>query len=104
MENEPAINEFSTSRKGSKPLPIVKGRRTARHLLTHGTSAERVRATIKAAMLVQMLQDTANGTKKVEPHQVTAALGLLRKVLPDLQATLLSIDPQSQLTIIMRDE
>jgi hypothetical protein len=102
LKNEKAINEFTTSRAGSAPLPIVKGRRTSRRLLANGTSAERVRQSIKAGMLVKTLQDIADGKKDAQAHQVTAALGLLRKVLPDLQATLISGDPQLPLTIITR--
>ena len=54
-------------------------------------------------MLVARLQRIANGEQD-EPYQVTAAIALLRKVLPDLQATMISGDPQLPLTIITRAE
>jgi hypothetical protein len=82
----------------------VAGKRTGRGRPAGYVTPERVRAQIKTAQLVKMLTDTANGVKQVEPHQVTAAVALLRKVLPDLQATLLSGDPQLPLTIITRAE
>lgn len=59
---------------------------------------------IQTGMLCSLLQRIASGEKEAEPHQVTAALGLLRKVLPDLQATLLSGDPNMPITIITRAE
>jgi hypothetical protein len=88
---------------GAAPLPVVRGARRRGGVVGHAVP-ERVRAQIKTAQLVKMLTDTANGVKQVEPHQVTAAIALLRKVLPDLQATLLSGDPQLPLTIITRME
>jgi hypothetical protein len=38
-------------------------------------------------MLVKRLEDIAEGTVEAQPHQVTAALGLLRFQLPALTAT-----------------
>lgn len=38
-------------------------------------------------MLVQRLEKIAEGKVKAEPHQVTAALGLLKFQLPTLAAT-----------------
>jgi hypothetical protein len=38
-------------------------------------------------MLIDRLEKIAAGEVEAEPHQVTAGLGLLRKVLPDLAAT-----------------
>jgi len=96
------------SRTDSKPLPIVKGARVAAGGRTGRTVAlatpERVRASIKTGMLVTLLEDFASGKKECEPHQITAAVALLRKVLPDLQATMISGDPQLPLTIITRCE
>lgn len=44
------------------------------------------RERIRGARLVQILEQVAEGKKRVEPHQVTAALGLLRFQLPALTA------------------
>jgi hypothetical protein len=46
------------------------------------------RERIRAAMLIRRVEDAALGkAPEVEPHHVTAALGLLRFCLPTLQAT-----------------
>ena len=51
---------------------------------------EKVRERIKSSMLVNALSDHVLGNNDMKPTQITAALGLLRKVLPDLSATELS--------------
>lgn len=48
---------------------------------------EDVRTKIQATQLVNFLTGHALGKKKASPSQVTAALGLLKKTLPDLTAT-----------------
>ena len=45
------------------------------------------RAKLQASAVCNRLIDFVNGTISLEPHQVTAALGLLRKILPDLTAS-----------------
>jgi len=93
-------NEIKMSTGGA--VAVVAGKRRGRPA---GHSVpERVRTQIKTALLVTRLHKIACGEVEAEPHQVTAALGLLRKVLPDLQATLISGDPQLPLTIITRAE
>ena len=47
---------------------------------------EVVRARIKAGMLVKALIDHTLGNREMVPSQVTAGLGLLKKVIPDLSA------------------
>lgn len=49
-----------------------------------------VRAKIKTSMLVNRLTSFVKGTVKLEPAQVTAALGLLKKTVPDLSSVELS--------------
>ena len=49
--------------------------------------AENTRQRIRATMLVKRLEDHVDGKVDLAATQVTAALGLLRKSLPDLQAT-----------------
>jgi hypothetical protein len=44
------------------------------------------RRKIQTSMIANRLIDYVNGKIKLEPAQVTAALGLMRKVLPDLVA------------------
>ncbi len=51
---------------------------------------QNVRNRIKSSMLVNFLQDhVANGTD-VKKTQITAAVALLKKTIPDLQSTELS--------------
>ena len=67
-------------------------------------TSERARESIKTGMLVALLVEFASGKRDCQPHQVTAALGLLRKALPDLQAVTLAGDANAPLTIITRLE
>lgn len=53
---------------------------------------------IRIGMLVSRLESLAEGSIEMPPHAVTAALGLLKKVMPDLQATTISGDPENPLT------
>lgn len=46
-----------------------------------------IREKIKGSQLVNVLTDHALGEKELAPSQVTAGLGLLKKVIPDLKAT-----------------
>jgi hypothetical protein len=48
---------------------------------------EKTRRKIQTSMIVNRLIDFVNGKIKLEPHHVTAALGLMRKILPDLTAS-----------------
>lgn len=48
---------------------------------------EETRARIKTSQLINRLTDHVDGKVDLKPTQVTAALGLLKKTLPDLQAT-----------------
>ncbi len=53
------------------------------------TLSENWRAKIRTSMLVNRLSDLVEGKIEMQPHQVTAALGLLKKTAPDLSATTL---------------
>lgn len=55
----------------------------ARKNLPH---SELTRQRIKTSMLLNRLQGLVNGEVEMPPHAVTAALGLLKKVVPDLQS------------------
>lgn len=46
-----------------------------------------IREKIRGSQLVNVLTDHALGEKELGTSQVTAALGLLKKVVPDLKAT-----------------
>lgn len=56
---------------------------------------DEVREKIRASQLVNRLEDHVLGEVEMTNTQVSAALGLLRKCVPDLQATELSGDPES---------
>ena len=55
--------------------------------LTRGTAKvpwnDQVRSRIKTSMLINRLHGLSEGKVEMPPHAVTAALGLLRKTLPD---------------------
>ncbi len=55
-------------------------------LSTSPAYAEKVRARIKAGGIIYLLQKHITGAKEMSASQVTAALGLLRKVVPDTTA------------------
>jgi hypothetical protein len=59
---------------------------------------DKVRAKIQTSMLVNRLTKFVNGKVKLDPPQVTAALGLLKKTLPDLQAVEHSGDKDKPIT------
>lgn len=51
---------------------------------------ENTRAKIKAGNIINRLQKLVAGQIEMTPHAVTAALGLLRKTIPDLTSVELS--------------
>lgn len=51
------------------------------------------RAKIQNSNILNALISHAEGEREMSPSQVTAALGLLKKALPDLQAVEHSSDP-----------
>jgi hypothetical protein len=63
---------------------------------------QRIRERIQAAAIVNILTEHVKGKRKMRATQVRAALGLLAKVLPDLQ----TIDLAAQVTVrhVVRDE
>ena len=50
-------------------------------------ATEYTRTKIQTTQIVKRLNSLINGEIEMAPHHVTAALGLLRKTLPDLSAT-----------------
>lgn len=57
------------------------------------------RARIQTSQLVNRLTDHVLGKVEMVPSQVTAALGLLKKSLPDLQSTTHSGDPDKPIAL-----
>jgi hypothetical protein len=63
---------------------------------------ERTREKIRTSQLINRLNSLVSGEidpASMPPHAVTAALGLLKKVLPDLQATTISGDQDNPLRV-----
>lgn len=54
--------------------------------LLNPAAMEVIRAKIESEKLVNSLQNHVYGIQEMRPSQVTAALGLLRKSIPDLTA------------------
>lgn len=63
---------------------------------------ENTRAKIQASQIINRLQGYVNGKCQLEPAQVSAGLGLLRKVLPDLQSTALTDKDGGALTVLVQ--
>jgi hypothetical protein len=55
------------------------------------------RTKIQNSRILRVLIDHIEGREEVSPARVTAALGLLKKVLPDLQAVTVGGDPANPL-------
>ena len=53
---------------------------------------DRTKLRIQTSQIVNRLEDHIFGNIKMEPSAVTAALGLLKKKVPDLSATTISGD------------
>lgn len=51
---------------------------------------DEIREKIRASQLVNALENHVLGKRKMKPTQVTAALGLLKKCVPDLAHTTLA--------------
>lgn len=65
--------------------------------------SEYTRTRIQATMLVNRLENHVQGKCKMASTQVTAALGLLRKAVPDLSATSHDIDPERNILRIIHE-
>jgi hypothetical protein len=59
------------------------GRPKGIHTQFSRETIDKFRARIQVDMLLRRLEGLADGTVEMPPHAVTAALGLLRKVMPD---------------------
>jgi hypothetical protein len=66
---------------------------------TSPTYAEAVRSRIQGSVIADQLQKHVLGAVEMSPTQVSAALGLLRKVAPDLASTELKGDPTRPIAI-----
>lgn len=62
---------------------------------------ERTRNAIRATMIFNRLEGHLQGKVELKPSQVTAGLGLLKKVMPDLQAMELKGDGGGPIQIVL---
>lgn len=69
----------------------------ARKHLLNPARAEEVRQKIRASLLVKKLEDHVIDDKELSASQVSAALGLLKKSIPDLAAVTIAGDPDKPL-------
>ncbi len=60
---------------------------------------EEVRQKIRTSQIVNRLNSFINGKIELSPHQVSAALGLIKKTMPDLQAITHRGDSDAPLTL-----
>ena len=59
----------------------------AKKPITYTQMSNEHRTKIANSQILKCLVEHAEGRRKLEPSQVTAGLGLLRKVMPDLSAS-----------------
>ncbi len=57
-----------------------------------------IRERIETAKITKRLEKFVNGEVELSPHQVTAALGLLKKTLPDMATLTLEGNPEKPLS------
>lgn len=66
--------------------------------------SEEHRGKIAKSNILKALLEHVEGRRKMSATQVTAGLGLLKKVMPDLQSTELTGDPESPVETVTRIE
>lgn len=64
--------------------------------------AEDHRAKIQTSQLINRLTGLVNGEVEMPPHAVTAALGLLRKTVPDISSVEMSGESGGPIEIVIR--
>lgn len=69
--------------------------------LLHPARAEEVRQKIRANEIIQSLEDHILNGKDMGASQVSAALGLLKKSIPDLAAVELSGDADRPMKLVI---
>lgn len=62
---------------------------------------QEIREKIRTSQLINRLHDFIDGKVELSPHQVTAALGLIKKTMPDLAAIDAKVygDPNAPVTL-----
>lgn len=64
--------------------------------------SEEHRSKIQTSQLINRLTALVNGSVEMPPHAVTAALGLLRKTVPDLSSVEMSGESGGPIEIVIR--
>jgi hypothetical protein len=65
----------------------IKGMKWSKRPTMTADQMDQLRQLISGRKIIKALENSIFGAEEMQPHQVSAALGLLRKVLPDLAAT-----------------
>lgn len=76
----------------------------ARNKPLHPIKVAEMREKIRATLLIKKLENHVLDNAGLDASQVTAALGLLKKIVPDLSAVELSSDPEKPVEIVNRIE
>lgn len=80
--------------------PVKRGRgRAPRFVMSHEH-----RSKIANSQIINALLEHISGKRDMSATQVTAGLGLLKKVLPDLQSVEMSGDPENPIETVTRIE
>lgn len=72
----------------------------ARNKPLHPIKVAEMREKIRATLLIKKLENHVLDNAGLDASQVTAALGLLKKIVPDLSAVELSSDPEKPVKIV----
>lgn len=80
--------------------PVKRGRGRAKGFIM----SQEHRLKIANSNILNVLLQHVKGEREMSATQVTAGLGLLKKVFPDLQSIELSGDPESPVEVVSRIE
>jgi len=82
----------------------MAGKKGMHHRVTTSpAAAEAIRARINGAQIAERLKKHVLGKVRMTPSQVTAGLGLLKKVMPDTQAIELTGKDGGPLVVVERE-
>lgn len=83
---------------------MVSGKKGMKYQLASPAHAVTLRERVETIKIVEALQAHVFGKKDMTASQVTAGLGLLRKVMPDLAQTTMDVNVRKNAGDYSRDE
>ena len=83
-------------------MPGVKGMKW--RASQNPAAMKQLRERIRAGQIIDQLQEHVGGLREMSATQVTAGLGLLRKVIPDAVAIQHSGDPEAPIVVASAQE